>query len=57
MTKRTKAAQPEETIRPKNGVAEQLKQGAVANARRDLELAQDWFSFDEEASLRTPSAL
>lgn len=28
---------------------ERLKKGALANAQRDLEIAQEWFSVDEEA--------
>lgn len=36
------------TSRAKNNLAERLREGAVANARRDLELAQEWFSLDEE---------
>ena len=35
--------------RAKGNLAEQLKAGAVANAKRDLEIAQEWFSLDEEA--------
>jgi CopG family transcriptional regulator/antitoxin EndoAI len=45
------------TSRAKSNLAEQLKQGALAHAGRDLELAEDWFSFDEEAGPRTPCAL
>jgi CopG family transcriptional regulator/antitoxin EndoAI len=33
----------------KANLAEQIKQGALANAQRDLEIAQEWFSVDEEA--------
>ena len=35
----------------RNKLAAQLKRGAVANAQRDLELAQEWFLLDEEAWL------
>jgi CopG family transcriptional regulator/antitoxin EndoAI len=35
--------------RAKAQLATQLKQGALANAQRDLEIAQEWFSLDEEA--------
>ena len=35
--------------RSKSNLAERLKQGALANAGRDLEIAQEWFSLDEEA--------
>lgn len=35
--------------RSKSNLAERLKQGALANSRRDLEIAQEWFSLDEEA--------
>jgi CopG family transcriptional regulator / antitoxin EndoAI len=41
--------------RAKRNLAEQLKQGALANSRRDLELAHEWFSIDEEAWQRTKS--
>jgi len=37
----------------KSNLAERLKAGALANARRDLEIAQEWFSVDEEAWQRT----
>ncbi len=37
------------TSRARTNLAEQLRQGAQANARRDLEIAQAWFSVDEEA--------
>jgi len=37
----------------KTNLAERLKAGALANARRDLEIAQEWFSLDEEAWQRT----
>jgi CopG family transcriptional regulator/antitoxin EndoAI len=36
------------TSKAKTNLAEQLKQGALANAKRDLEIAQEWFSVDEE---------
>ena len=39
--------------RAKGNLAEQLKAGAVANAKRDLEIAQEWFSLDEKAWERT----
>jgi len=39
--------------RAKGNLAEQLEAGAVANAKRDLEIAQEWFSLDEEAWQRT----
>jgi CopG family transcriptional regulator/antitoxin EndoAI len=44
------------TSRAKSNLAEQLKQGALAHGRRDLELAGEWFSIDEEAWQRTRSA-
>lgn len=44
------------TGRAKSNLAEQLKQGALANSRRDLEIAQEWFSVDEEAWQRTKPA-
>jgi hypothetical protein len=37
----------------KRNLASRLKEGALANARRDLEIAQDWFPLDEEAWHRT----
>ncbi len=37
------------TSRGKKRLVERLKQGALANASRDLELAREWFSLDEEA--------
>ena len=36
-------------------LAERLKAGAAANAARDLEIAQQWFSLDEEAWQPTKS--
>lgn len=35
--------------RARVNLATRLKQGATANAERDLEIAQEWFSLDEEA--------
>ncbi|MGD0200807.1 MAG: hypothetical protein ABSD27_08665 [Bryobacteraceae bacterium] len=40
----------------KSNLAERLKAGALANASRDLEIAQEWFSLDEEAWQRTKPA-
>jgi CopG family transcriptional regulator/antitoxin EndoAI len=37
------------TDRARNHLAERLKQGALANSRRDIELVEDWFPIDEEA--------
>jgi CopG family transcriptional regulator / antitoxin EndoAI len=37
------------TRRAKSNLAGQIKRGALANAQRDLEIAQEWFSVDEEA--------
>ena len=37
------------TSRAKRNLGARLKRGAVANAQRDLDIAQDWFSLDEEA--------
>jgi len=42
--------------RAKNNLADRLKAGALANARRDLEIAQEWFSLDEEAWRRAKPA-
>ncbi|HEU0140933.1 MAG TPA: hypothetical protein VFQ79_14515 [Bryobacteraceae bacterium] len=33
----------------KNTLTERLKEGAITNAQRDLEIAREWFSLDEEA--------
>lgn len=40
----------------KNNLVERLKAGALANAQRDLEIAQEWFSLDEETWQRTKPA-
>jgi len=32
---------------------ERLKQGYIANAQRDLEIAEEWFPLDEEAWQQT----
>ena len=37
------------SARAKSNLAEQLKRGSLANAQRDLEITQEWFSLDEEA--------
>ena len=37
------------TSRARTHLAERLEHGAQANAKRDLEIAQEWFSVDEEA--------
>lgn len=42
--------------RAKSNLAERLKAGALANAKRDLEIVQEWFSLDEEAWQRTKPA-
>lgn len=42
--------------RARRKLNEQLKEGAQTNALRDLEIAQDWFSLDEEAWRRTKPA-
>jgi len=42
--------------RAKSNLADRLKVGALANAKRDLEIAQEWFSLDEEAWRRTKPA-
>lgn len=42
--------------RAKSNLAQRLKAGAAANAKRDLEIAQEWFSLDEEAWQHTKSA-
>ena len=38
------------TSRAKNNLAERLKAGALANAQRDLDIAREWFSLDEEVA-------
>jgi CopG family transcriptional regulator / antitoxin EndoAI len=37
------------TSKAKSNLAERLKQGALANAQRDLQLASEWFVLEEEA--------
>ena len=37
------------TVRSRKNLASRLKQGATANAQRDLEMAGEWFLLDEEA--------
>jgi CopG family transcriptional regulator / antitoxin EndoAI len=37
------------TSRARRNLAARMKQGAMADAQRDLEIAQEWFSVDEEA--------
>jgi CopG family transcriptional regulator/antitoxin EndoAI len=44
------------TGRAKSNLAERLKQGALANSQRDLDVAQQWFSVDEETWQRTKPA-
>jgi CopG family transcriptional regulator/antitoxin EndoAI len=41
------------TRQAKSNLAARLKRGALANAQRDLEIAQEWFAVDEEAWRRT----
>lgn len=41
--------------RSKENLRERLKQEALVNAARDLELARDWFPVEEEAWLITAS--
>jgi CopG family transcriptional regulator/antitoxin EndoAI len=43
-------------IRAKSNLADRLKAGALADAKRDLEIAQEWFSLDEEAWRRAKPA-
>ena len=35
--------------RSKQNIRERLKQGYLANAERDLEIAQEWFPLEEDA--------
>ncbi len=44
------------TSRAKSNLAERLKEGYLANAQRDLDLAQEWFSLDEDAWRQKRSA-
>lgn len=37
------------SCRGRSNLAEQLKAGALANAQRDLSIAEDWFCLEEEA--------
>jgi hypothetical protein len=37
----------------KRNLGRRLKEGALANAQRDLEIAQEWFPLEEEAWQRT----
>lgn len=41
--------------RSKRNLADALKRGARANAQRDLEIANDWFTVEEEAWRRRES--
>ena len=36
------------TGRGKSNLAEQIRRGALANSKRDLEIAQEWFPLEEE---------
>jgi CopG family transcriptional regulator/antitoxin EndoAI len=45
------------TCRASRHIAKKLKEGAIAQAGRDLEIAREWFPLEEEAwNLRTPKA-
>lgn len=41
------------SARGKNSLAEQLKAGALASAKRDMAIAEEWFPLEEEAWQRT----
>lgn len=41
------------TSKAKSSLAERVKQGAIANADRDLRMAGEWFELDEEAWTRS----
>ncbi|MDP9054465.1 MAG: hypothetical protein M3N93_09225 [Acidobacteriota bacterium] len=41
--------------RGKSNLAEQLKAGALANAKRDMAIAEEWFPLEEEACQLTAS--
>jgi len=40
-------------IRSRQNLGERLKEGYLANAQRDLEIAQEWFPLEEEAWQKT----
>ena len=42
--------------RGRSNLAVQLRAGCVANAQRDLEIAQEWFPLEEEAWQHTAAA-
>lgn len=42
--------------RAKVNLRERLKQGALARAERDLAMAEEWFTVDEQAWTRKPTA-
>lgn len=44
------------TSKAKRNLVERLRQGAEANAQRDLGIAQEWFPLDEEAWRERKSA-
>jgi CopG family transcriptional regulator/antitoxin EndoAI len=41
------------STRSKTNLAEQLKAGALANAKRDMAIAEEWFPLEEGAWQRT----
>ncbi len=41
------------STRGRSNLAEQLKAGALANAKRDMAIAEEWFPLEEEAWQRT----
>lgn len=44
------------TSKAKTTLAGRLKEGALTNAQRDMEIAQEWFSLDEDACEPTTPA-
>jgi len=44
------------TTRAKSNLLQRLKEGAQANAERDMAIAQEWFPLDEEAWQPKPAA-
>jgi CopG family transcriptional regulator/antitoxin EndoAI len=42
--------------RGRSNLAEQLKAGALANAKRDMAIAEEWFPLEEEAWQRQQKA-
>ena len=41
------------TTKAKSSLAERLKEGALAHAERDIEIAEEWFPIEEQAWQRS----